>query len=327
MRKLIRTLMLAALTVLPLSANAGALIGDVNDDGRVSIADVTALIDYLLRHAENEDMYVYGDVNCDNSVTIADVTCLIDMLLSHSGDEPQEEVVTETITVNGVPFTMVLVECGTFTMGATGEQLDEASPNEYPAHEVTLTFDYYICQTEVTWELWNAVMGDESAEFSGDLQNPVVKVSLFDCAVFVDKLSALTSRIFRMPSEAEWEFAARGGKLSKGYRYSGAMDVDDVAWYRDNAGGTIHPVAQKLPNELGLYDMSGNAAEWCLDWYVRYDSAPQINPIGPESGQTNVYRGGSWTSPSTVCRVSARDDLDPHSKADYLGFRMVMNCR
>lgn len=327
MRKLIRTLTLAALTVLPLSANAGALIGDVNDDGRVSIADVTALIDYLLRHAENEDMYVFGDVNCDNSVTIADVTCLIDMLLSYSGDEPQEEVVTETITVNGVPFTMVLVECGTFTMGATEEQLEEASPNEYPAHEVTLTFDYYICQTEVTWELWNAVMGDESAEFSGDLQNPVVKVSLFDCAVFVDKLSALTGRIFRMPSEAEWEFAARGGKLSKGFRYSGAMDVDDVAWYRDNAGGTIHPVAQKLPNELGLYDMSGNAAEWCLDWYVRYDSAPQINPIGPESGQTNVYRGGGWSSPSTVCRVSARDDLDPHSKADNLGFRMVMNCQ
>ena len=147
MEKLMRTLMIALLTVLPISANAGAVIGDVNGDGKVSIADVAALIDYLLRSAENEDMYVYGDVNNDNVVNIGDVSSLIDILLAGQGDEPQAQVITETITANGVTFTMVLVECGTFTMGATAEQLDEALLNEYPAHEVTLTNNYYICQT------------------------------------------------------------------------------------------------------------------------------------------------------------------------------------
>ena len=327
MEKLMRTLMIALLTVLPISANAGAMIGDVNGDGKVSIADVAALIDYLLRSAENEDMYVYGDVNNDNVVNIGDVSSLIDILLAGQGDEPQAQVITETITANGVTFTMVLVECGTFTMGATAEQLDEALLNEYPAHEVTLTNNYYICQTEVTRELWNAVLGNESSETPGNSQNPVVNVSLFDCATFVDKLSAITGRIFRMPTEAEWEFAARGGKLAAGNRYSGAMNADDVAWYCENSGGLIHPVAHKRPNELGIYDMSGNVAEWCLDWYVHYDSEPQVNPIGPESGQTSVYRGGGCNSASTMCRVSARDGLDPYARANDLGFRVVMNCQ
>ena len=294
--------MIALLTVLPISANAGAMIGDVNGDGKVSIADVAALIDYLLRSAENEDMYVYGDVNNDNVVNIGDVSSLIDILLAGQGDEPQAQVITETITANGVTFTMVLVECGTFTMGATAEQLDEA----------LLTNNYYICQTEVTRELWNAVLGNESSETPGNSQNPVVNVSLFDCATFVDKLSAITGRIFRMPTEAEWEFAARGGKLAAG---------------NQNSGGLIHPVAHKRPNELGIYDMSGNVAEWCLDWYVHYDSEPQVNPIGPESGQTSVYRGGGCNSASTMCRVSARDGLDPYARANDLGFRVVMNCQ
>lgn len=319
--------MIALMAILPLQASAGHLLGDVNGDGKVSIADVAALIDYLLRSAENEDMYVNGDVNNDNAVNIGDVSCLIDILLAGQGEEPQPQVVTETITANGITFTMVLVECGTFTMGATPEQLELALPNEYPAHEVTLTNNYYICQTEVTRELWNAILGYDTSETSGNMQNPVVNVSLFDCATFVDKLSAVTGRIFRMPTEAEWEYAARGGNLATGNLYSGEMNADDVAWYQENSGGIIHQVAQKLPNELGLYDMSGNAAEWCLDWFVNYGSEAQVNPIGPESGQTSVYRGGSCNSVSAMCRVSARDGLDPYTRANDLGFRVVMNCR
>ena len=319
--------MLTALMAAPLTSYAGYMNGDVNRDGSVTIADVTALIDYLLSNVDSYEISQVADLNHDNNVSIADVTMLIDFLLSGQGGEVPV-VATETIEVNGVTFTMAKVGAGTFMMGATAEQLDEAQPDEFPAHEVTITYDYYIAQTEVTWELWLAVIGDDASEdFQGDLQSPVTNVSLFDVAIFVDKLTEMTGRIFRTPSEAEWEFAARGGNLSKCYKYSGSQDIDAVAWFDENAGAAIRPVAQKEPNELGIYDMSGNVAEWCLDWYVMYDSTPQVNPIGPESGQISVYRGGSWSSPASLCRVSARGNLDPHKKAGDLGFRMVMNCQ
>lgn len=326
MKKLLRTLFLTAMMAMPLTSYAGYVNGDVNRDGKVTIADVTALIDYLLSNVDSYEMSLVADLNHDNSVSIADVTLLIDFLLSGNGGAVPV-VITENIDVNGVTFTMVKVDAGTFMMGATAEQLDEAQPDEFPAHEVTITYDYYIAQTEVTWELWFAVMGDDASDFQGDLRSSVTNVSLFDVAIFVDKLTEETGRVFRTPTEAEWEFAARGGNLSKYYKYSGSHDVDAVAWYDVNAGAAAHSVAQKVPNELGLFDMSGNVAEWCQDWYVRYDSGSVVNPVGPESGQTNVYRGGSWSSPALMCRVSARGNLDPHKKAGDLGFRMVMNCQ
>lgn len=320
MKNLILTLATIALMAWPAQALAAGTHGDVNHDGATDITDVTDLIDYLLNPDADGVQSFAGDVNCDGIVDINDVTALIDVLLGLPVS-PSQRV---TINANGVEFTMVLVKGGTFTMGATEEQLEFARRNEYPAHEVTL-WSYYIGQTEVTQALWLAVMGENPSCANDNLNCPVDNVSLFDCAKFVDRLTELTGYIFRMPTEAEWEFAARGGNLSRHFVYAGSNDVSQVAWYDEVSGVKTHPVALLQPNELGLYDMSGNVCEWCQDWYVLYDDAPQINPVGPESGTDNVYRGGSWCHSPVGCRVSSRYDLDPHEKAANLGLRIVMN--
>ena len=306
----------------PMPVMAGDMVkGDINGDGNVSILDVTTLINHILTNTVDSVIFNYMDVNDDGSVSISDVTTLIDYLLV--GDWVTDDEVS--ITVNGVTFNMVLVESGTFTMGATPEQAEVANRNEYPAHEVTLTNDFYMGLTEVTQELWLAVMGVNPSTFQGDLSRPVENVSHFDCATFVDRLTALTGKVFRLPTEAEWEYAARGGNQSLGYMYSGGRDADVVAWFTDNANGSTQPVATKEPNELGLYDMSGNVFEWCQDWYVMYDSEPQTNPCGPESGDLNVYRGGAWVMNASGCRVSYRGQAQPQEKSEYVGLRLVMN--
>ena len=187
---------------------------------------------------------------------------------------------------------MVFVKGGTFTMGATAEQIGYGN-NETPAHQVTLS-DYFIGKTEVTQELWYAVMGNNPSYFTRSSRNPVEQVSWHDCQSFIQKLNQLTGLRFRLPTEAEWEYAARGGNKSKGYKYSGSNNIGDVAWCYDNSSETTHEVGTKAPNELGLYDMSGNVWEWCSDWYGRYSSSAQSNPTGPSSGSFRVFRGGSW---------------------------------
>ena len=320
MKKLILTLITMTMMIWPTKVMAATSQGDVNLDGIADITDVTTLIDYLLS-PNDEAMQLYAlDVNLDGIVSISDVTMLIDILLGTALPSNQ----SVTITVNGVEFTMILVEGGTFTMGATPEQLEFARRNEYPAHEVTIG-SYYIGQTEVTQALWLAVMGDNPSRVQDDLNCPVDNVTKFDCARFVDMLTEQTGKVFRLPTEAEWEFAARGGNLSRHYVYAGSDDVSAVAWYDDVAGGLPHPVALLQPNELGLFDMSGNVCEWCQDWYYLYNDTPETNPVGPESGTDNVYRGGSWEHAPVGCRVSSRYDLDPHEKADNLGLRIVMN--
>ena len=324
MKSSVKNLMIAALlaVMFPVSIMAGNTVkGDVNGDGTVTIIDVTALIDHILTNTVDAVFYNNIDVNGDGNISILDVTSIIDYLLV--GEWAQDDDVT--ITVNGVTFTMVLVRNGTFTMGATPEQLEVAHRDEYPAHEVTLTFDYYMGQTEVTQELWLAVMGNNPSQFQGDLNRPVENVSQFDCAIFVDKLTAMTGKIFRLPTEAEWEYAARGGNRSRVNMFAGSNYVDEVAWYVGNANSSTQPVASLAPNELGLYDMSGNVFEWCQDWYVMYDSEPQTNPCGPESGVSNVYRGGAWMIDASGCRVSYRGHAVPQEKSDYVGLRLVMN--
>ena len=212
----------------------------------------------------------------------------------------------ETFTVNGVAFKMVKVAGGTFQMGATSEQGKSARKNEKPVHSVTLS-DYYIGQTQVTQELWEAVMGSNPSYFKGDNQRPVEKVSWDDCQEFIEKLNRLTGKNFRLPTEAEWEYAARGGSKSKGYKYSGSNNPDAVAWYGKNSGDKTHPVAQKQSNELGLYDMSGNVYEWCQDWYGDYSSNSQTNPTGASRGSDRVLRGGSRGSDARDVRVSSRN--------------------
>ena len=216
---------------------------------------------------------------------------------------------------------MVYVEGGTFTMGATSEQGSDAESDESPTHRVTLS-SYYIGETEVTQALWQAVMGNNPSEFKGD-NLPVECVSWDDCQDFIRRLNCMTRKHFRLPTEAEWEYAARGGSRSQGYKYSGSNSIDKVAWYK-NSGSQIHAVATKAPNELGLYDMSGNVWEWCQDWYGGYSSFDQTSPTGPYSGAFRVYRGGSYSYDARYCRVSHRSNGLPDGRCSDIGFRLVL---
>ena len=229
----------------------------------------------------------------------------------------------ETFMVNGVAFKMVKVAGGTFQMGATSEQGEDAYAWEKPVHSVTLS-DYYIGQTEVTQELWEAVMGSNPSYFTGDNRRPVEKVSWDDCQEFIEKLNRLTGKNFRLPTEAEWEYAARGGSKSRGYKYSGNNNPDLVAWYDGNSINKTHPVAQKQANELGLYDMSGNVWEWCSDWYGEYINEVQTNPTGPITGTDYVQRGGSWENGSIGVRVSRRSPGTPALRGCYYGLRLAL---
>ena len=194
---------------------------------------------------------------------------------------------------------------------------------EKPIHQVTLTKGYYIGETEVTQELWTAVMGSNPSYFSGNTQFPVECVSWNDCQTFIAKLNALTDETFRLPTEAQWEYAARGGNKSNGFLYSGSNTIDDVAWYYEDPVSKSHPVKTKAPNELGIYDMSGNIWEWCSDWYGEYSSAAQTDPAGSSTGSYRVCRGGSWGSYAASCRVANRTSYTPTGIAFYHGLRLA----
>lgn len=227
---------------------------------------------------------------------------------------------SQTFTVNGIKFTMVPVEGGTFTMGATSEQGSDANEDEKPAHEVTLS-DYYIGQTEVTQALWKAVMGSNPSDSKGD-NLPVEQVSWDDCQVFIQNLNQLTGKQFRLPTEAEWEYAARGGRKSRGYKYAGGNNIGLVAWCGDNSGNRTHTVATKQANELGVYDMSGNVEEWCSDWYDGYQSSSQSDPQRPSLGSCRVNRGGSCYCNAGDSRVSYRFFGTPDFRYNDLGLRL-----
>ena len=222
---------------------------------------------------------------------------------------------------DGISIDMVRVEAGTFTMGATPEMKDPYKDDK-PTHQVTLTNDYYIGKYEVTQALWKAVMGNNPSNFKGD-NLPVEQVSWDDCQKFLSKLNRITGKTFRLPTEAEWEYAARGGNKSRGYQYSGSNNLSDVAWYEDNSGEKTHAVGTKQPNELGIYDMSGNVWEWCQDWFGEYSSSSQTNPTGANSGYSRVRRGGFWGS--WVCCSSFRGALEPNGRYDFLGLRLVLS--
>ena len=227
-----------------------------------------------------------------------------------------------TLTVNGIKYNMVWVDGGTFRMGATPEQGSDAYDNEKPVHSVTLS-GYYIGKTEVTQALWKAVMGSNPSYFKGD-NLPVEQVSWDDCQKFIRKLNALTGQNFRLPTEAEWEFACRGGNNSCGYKYSGSNYIDNVAWYDGNSGNKTRPVATKLPNELGIYDMTGNVWEWCSDWKGDYSSGAQTNPKGPYDGSGRVIRGGSWCFSAGFCRSSSRYYFSPDLRFNGHGLRLSL---
>jgi formylglycine-generating enzyme required for sulfatase activity len=224
----------------------------------------------------------------------------------------------------GVNIDMVAVKGGTFKMGCTSGQSD-CDDDEKPVHSVTVD-DFYIGKYEVTQAQWKAIMGSNPSHFDDCGSNcPVKKVSWKKVQEFIKKLNQKTGKNYRLPTEAEWEYAARGGSKSKGYKYAGSNSIGTVAWYNDNSGSETHPVGQKQPNELGLYDMSGNVYEWCSDWYGDYSSSSQTNPKGPSSGSNRVLRGGSWYYNARYCRVASRDSRIPNfSDYNRFGFRLVL---
>ena len=230
---------------------------------------------------------------------------------------PSREVVIQRLINN-----MVYVEGGTFTMGASSEQGSDAYDNEKPTHQVTLS-SFSIGKYEVTQEEWQAVMGNNPSAFKG-AKRPVELVSWNDCHEFIRKLNAMTGKQFRLPTEAEWEYAARGGNNSRGYKYATSDNLDRVAWYDRNSGRKTHDVGHKLPNELGLYDMSGNVYEWCQDRDGSYNSNSQTNPSGPSSGSLRVCRGGGWEFSAMFCSVSYRNSSITGDTGDNLGLRLAL---
>ena len=274
-----------------------------------------------------------GDVNGDQTVDVADIATIISIMAGkennngESGSTPNPETIgnTQTFTANGISFTMVYVEGGTFQMGS--EDSDAAS-DERPVHQVQIN-SFSIGQTEVTQELWEAVMGTDSSANPSKWKGaklPVEQVSWNQCQTFIAKLNQLTGKTFRFPTEAEWEFAARGGINSQGYKYAGSNNIDDVAWYRGNCSNKTHEVATKQPNEIGIYDMSGNVWEWCQDWYSNsyYSSSVINNPTGPDSGSDHVHRGGGMWDVAGGCRITDRSHFGPTVTSYNLGLRLAL---
>lgn len=257
------------------------------------------------------------DVNDDGVVDLSDATTLIDHVLNgvFSGS-------THTFIANNVMFEMVRVEGGTFTMGATAEQASDAFSDELPTHKVTLS-PFLIGKYEVSQTLWFAVMGENPSVNTG-INLPVDNVTWNECQTFITKLNELTGKNFRLLTEAEWEYAARGGNKSKGYKYSGSNNLGDVAWYIDNSNNTSHAMGTKAPNELGIYDMTGNVMEWVSDWKGSYSSGAQTNPTGPDSGTYRVNRGGSYGNVERLSRITNRNSIDPNMSSKTMGLRLCL---
>ena len=264
------------------------------------------------------NFYDYGIGKVQSGVTY--VLTLLKPMGQNSGISPQTLIVS---IKDGANIEMIKVEAGTFMMGASPE-MKSPEGNEKPWHQVTLTNDYFIGKYEVTQSLWQAVMGSNPSSFKGD-NLPVENISWIDCQEFIRKINSVSGKSFRLPTEAEWEYAARGGKYSRNYLYSGSDNISDVAWYKDNSGGVTHPVGLKQPNELGLFDMSGNVNEWCQDWFGAYSSSPKNNPIGAETGNCRVGRGGGWFNITWNNLSVFRNFCPPNKFGKNLGFRLVLS--
>lgn len=244
---------------------------------------------------------------------------VVSALLKREGED-------RLVTVGSVTFTMIPVKGGTFQMGATKEQTGEARKDEKPVHTVTLD-NFQIGETEVSQALWREVMGSNPSTYKGN-DLPVTNVTWEDCQEFIKKLNERTGKQFRLPTEAEWEFAARGGTASKGYMFSGSDEVRSVAWHNRDSNRDRHngpyAIKSKDPNELGIYDMSGNVNEWCQDWFGDYTADPHTNPQGPATGKEHVYRGGSWWYYGMSCRVSRRNSGVKDVRG-VIGLRLAMS--
>lgn len=261
---------------------------------------------------------IWGDNNRTIDRNIHD-----ERTLDNNSSATTEAVNSSNNIFNQIEQNMVSINGGTFTMGATYEQSDMAMNREYPAHSVTVS-NFKISKYEVTQEQWKAVMSDNPSVNIGD-NRPVDNVSWNDCQRFISRLNELTGKNYRLPTEAEWEFAARGGNNSQNYIYSGSDYAESVAWHSGNSGNTTHDVGQLQPNELGLYDMSGNVFEWCSDFFGDYTYNEQYDPTGPGSNSSNqhVGRGGGYNLGQKLCRVSGRTPGKAGYRSNSLGLRLA----
>ena len=294
---------------------------------------------YVFLSTESSTLVVnYGDYNYSRTINDTEFvqgrTGKFTLPTEDSFTGWKKEYKNKIVVVNDISFKMIYIEAGTFIMGATDEQIG-AFDDESPAHQVTLTKDYYMGETEVTQALWYAVMGqkptaDVSAWSStyglGD-NYPAYYISWNDCQEFISKLNQLSGLTFRLPTEAEWEYAARGGnKATTQTLYSGSNTIGYVAWYTSNCSSSTQEVAGKAANVLGLYDMGGNVWEWCNDWYGSsyYSSNPRTDPTGPTSGSYRVLRGGSWDYNATRCRVAYRNYSSVATRYSRGGMRLAL---
>lgn len=282
----------------------------------------------LFTFCGKDPVFDYGDYlyEHDDFTKVDDINGILIHWADTMDISDEQKIVVRNLVAN-----MVSVSGGTFRMGAQNSdpQSDnydtEARDNENPVHEVTLS-NYFIGKFEITQQEWRTIMGDEldwPEQYGRGDDFPAYNVSRTEALRFMEKLSAMTRLPFRLPTEAQWEYAARGGNRSLHLRYSGSNDVDEVAWHKENANGSLHPVGRKLPNELGLHDMSGSLWEWCLDTYGPYPSTPQTDPL-VDSGSPFVLRGGSWTYLPTYCRVTCRDSYSGDDASVSVGFRVTM---
>ncbi len=253
------------------------------------------------------------DVNRDGVINISDVVSVI----NYMADSKSNQI----FYVNDVPIRMIKVEGGTFMMG-----MENGERHGMDLHKVTLS-SYLIGETEVTNQLWNTVTTPLSEKYWFTFSDAKNMVSWYDCQEYISKLNNLTGLHFRLPTEAEWEYAARGGNLSKGYIYSGSNNLEEVGWYLDNSDNDTHRTGTKSPNELGIYDMSGNLMEWCQDWYLNsyYRRSPDTDPQGPESGNEKVCRGGSWNDEEKYCQPNYRNAVNPIYRSAIYGLRLVLS--
>ncbi len=331
-------------------------INDVSRDDMKKIDAQTVTIrvtDVKWTDSENESKTIVSPSmeQKNNAVSTVDEAVTKEKERIAKEKEEKERLEKYAQVLKKMANSFVYVEGGTFGMGTNDFSFAK------PVHNVTLS-SYYVAKTEVTQAQWKAVMGNNPSYFMGD-NRPVEKVTWYDTIVFCNKLSMMDGRTpvysvngktdpdtwnykpcqgnsisgtitmniksngYRLPTEAEWEFAAWGGKKRKGYKYSGSDNLSTIAWYCDNSGDQTHDVAKKAPNELGLYDMSGNVWEWCWDWCDSYSSAAQTNPVGASSGDFRVVRGGGWEDISGSCRVACRYYGYPYGWYSNIGFRLV----
>lgn len=293
--------------------------------------NVNEILKYLL-NVDNFDESIPLSLNTNQESTILMTSQTLskvdngDMTILKSDYERNKEDVI-AFFVNGVSFNMVKVETGSFMMDTLedfGKPVVCTGQFKLP-HKVTISNAYYIGETVVTQELWIAIMGNNPSYFRND-KKPVECVSWNDCQIFISKLNEVTGNKFRLPTEAEWEFAAHGGNDSHNYNYSGSNNLSNVAWFDDNSGEETHEVATKKSNELGIYDMSGNVWEWCSDWFGDYRSSDQLNPQGPMYGKRKVVRGGDYGSYSTLCKVRLRFASQlPDKRGKNIGLRLVLS--